>query len=54
MLLWVFTANSPSRAFYEAMGGKVVGERVIDRYGGHLSETAYGWENLDVFEKMMK
>ncbi len=52
MLLWVFTSNKPSRAFYEAMGGKVAGERIIDRYGGLLSETAYGWDNLDVFEKI--
>jgi GNAT superfamily N-acetyltransferase len=52
MVLWVFTANKPSRAFYESMGGKVAGERIIDRYGGHLSETAYGWKNLDVFDNM--
>jgi GNAT superfamily N-acetyltransferase len=46
MLLWVFSAN-PSRAFYEALGGKVVGEKLVDRYGGHIPETAYGWDNLD-------
>ena len=53
MVLWAFTAN-PYRAFYEALGGRAVAERLIDRYGGNLAETAYGWENLDVFEKMLK
>jgi GNAT superfamily N-acetyltransferase len=47
MLLWVFNAN-PSRAFYEALGGKVVGEKLVDRYGGNIPETAYGWGNLEV------
>jgi GNAT superfamily N-acetyltransferase len=53
MLVWVFTSN-PYRAFYEALGGRVVAERSIDRYGGNLAETAYGWENLGVFEKVLK
>jgi len=48
MLVWVFTAN-PCRVFYEVLGGRAVAKRVIDRYGGSLAETAYGWENVDVF-----
>jgi GNAT superfamily N-acetyltransferase len=52
MLLWVFNAN-PSRVFYEALGGKVVGEKIVDRYGGHLPETAYGWEDIDTLIKMV-
>jgi GNAT superfamily N-acetyltransferase len=46
MVLWVFNAN-PSRAFYEALGGKVVGEKYVTRYGGNIPETAYGWDDID-------
>jgi GNAT superfamily N-acetyltransferase len=53
MLVWVFTAN-PYRAFYEALEGRVVAEKTIDRYGGHLTETAYGWDNLEVFKTMIE
>jgi len=52
MVVWVFSSN-PYRAFYEAMGGKPVAERFVDRYGGHLAETAYGWQDLSEFEKML-
>jgi GNAT superfamily N-acetyltransferase len=52
MVVWVFTAN-PCRAFYENLGGRVAGEKIVDRYGGHLPETAYGWENIDTLIKML-
>jgi GNAT superfamily N-acetyltransferase len=52
MVVWVFSAN-PYRAFYEAMGGKPVAERFVDRYGGHLAEIAYGWQDLSGFEKIL-
>ena len=53
MLVWVFSAN-PYRAFYEALGGQPVAEREIDRYGANLAETAYGWQDLEIFEKIQK
>jgi GNAT superfamily N-acetyltransferase len=53
MLVWVFSAN-PYRAFYEALGGRPVAEREIDRYGANLAETAYGWQDLEIFEKIQK
>jgi L-amino acid N-acyltransferase YncA len=49
MVVWVFTDNR-HRAFYEALGGRVVADRFVERYGGHLSETAYGWDNLEAFK----
>jgi len=53
MLVWVFSAN-PYRAFYEALGGQLVAEREVDRYGANLAETAYGWRDLGVFERIQK
>jgi GNAT superfamily N-acetyltransferase len=52
MVVWAFTAN-PYRAFYEALGGRVAGERMVDRYGGNIPETAYGWDNLDTLLKSL-
>jgi GNAT superfamily N-acetyltransferase len=50
MVVWAFTKN-PYRAFYQALGGHVVSERFIDKYGGHLAEIAYGWDNLEAFSR---
>jgi len=47
MLLWVFTENRPARRFYESLGGLVVGEDGFSLGGAWLSETAYGWKDLD-------
>jgi ribosomal protein S18 acetylase RimI-like enzyme len=44
--LWVL-ADNPSRFFYEAMGGKRVGERDEVLWGATLREAAYAWRNLD-------
>ncbi len=48
MLLWVFTENHPARRFYESLGGVPVGEDGFKLGGAWLSETAYGWKELDV------
>ena len=48
MLLWVFTENRPARRFYEALGGVPVGEDGFEIGGAWLSETVYGWKDLDV------
>lgn len=45
-VIWVLAAN-PSRFFYEAMGGKRVGEREEEMWGVKLREIAYGWLDLD-------
>jgi GNAT superfamily N-acetyltransferase len=42
----VLTANRPARAFYEAMGGREVGQRTFDEEGVLLSETVYEWPDL--------
>ncbi|WP_107816401.1 GNAT family N-acetyltransferase [Celeribacter persicus] len=44
--LWVLTENAPARAFYEALGGTQVAERIDTRPEGGLSEVAYGWSAL--------
>jgi hypothetical protein len=48
MLLWVFTENRPARRFYESLGGVPVGKDGFELGGAWLSETAYGWKDLDV------
>ncbi len=45
-LIWVLAEN-PSRFFYEAMGGRRVAVRNECLFGAGLSETAYGWPNLE-------
>ncbi len=45
-VIWVLTGN-PSRFFYEAMGGRRVGQRREKMFGTSLPETAYGWSDLD-------
>jgi hypothetical protein len=39
-------ANSPARAFYEALGGIAVRRQPIDIGGATLTEVAYGWPDL--------
>jgi ribosomal protein S18 acetylase RimI-like enzyme len=45
MLVWVLAEN-PSRSFYEALGGTLVGEQEIEIGGARLREVAYGWDDL--------
>jgi ribosomal protein S18 acetylase RimI-like enzyme len=44
--LWVLRENAPARAFYEALGGEIVGEKSDASPGGTLVELAYGWRDL--------
>ena len=55
--LWVLRDNGPARAFYEALGAKIVGQRVetVDAFTSGraraqdvLHEVAYGWPDLAV------
>lgn len=50
LLIWVLSENK-SRAFYESIGGVLVGEKDIVIGGKTLKEVAYGWPDLSVFLK---
>jgi ribosomal protein S18 acetylase RimI-like enzyme len=46
MILWVLKDNLKARAFYEAMGGTLTGEKGISIGEADLLEVAYGWPDL--------
>lgn len=46
MIIWALAAN-PSRFFYEAMGGKLVAERMHPVWGETYREIAYGWDSFE-------
>jgi len=39
-------ANAPGRRFYEAIGGRLVGERLFDEAGFMLPEVVYEWADM--------
>jgi GNAT superfamily N-acetyltransferase len=39
-------ANAPARGFYEAIGGRLVGERLFDEDGVMLPEVVYEWGDI--------
>jgi hypothetical protein len=39
-------ANASARCFYEALGGRVVGEWLFDEDGVMLPEVVYGWTDI--------
>ena len=39
-------ANAPARRFYEAIGGRLVGERLFDEEGVMLPEVVYEWADI--------
>ena len=45
LFVWVARDN-PSRAFYEAMGGRLVRERRAELFGQQIDEVAYGWDDI--------
>jgi ribosomal protein S18 acetylase RimI-like enzyme len=45
-LVWVLADNKPAVTFYERLGGKLLGEQMIEIGGESLRELAYGWEDL--------
>ena len=51
MIIWV-VAQNPARGFYEALGGKIVHFRDIQKHGFSLPEVAYGWKDFSLFLKM--
>lgn len=42
----VLSANAPARAFYEAMGGREMGQGTDDEEGYLLPLTIYGWADV--------
>lgn len=42
----VLSANLPARAFYEAMGGREIGQGTSDEEGHLLPLTIYGWSDI--------
>jgi GNAT superfamily N-acetyltransferase len=45
VIVWVL-ADNPARFFYEAMGGKRLGEKTESLAGVKVREIAYGWTDL--------
>ena len=45
LMLWALEENGPARAFYEALGGKMIGSKTTDLGEGDVEagEVAYGW-----------
>ncbi len=41
-------ANAPARGFYEAIGGRLVSERLFDEDGVMLPEVVYEWADIQV------
>ena len=48
MIVWVLRENTPSRVFYERMGGRHLRDRDEDRLieGVTLTEAGYAWDDL--------
>lgn len=47
----VLTVNRPARAFYEAMGGRAIGQRTFDEQGVLLPETVYAWSDMSTLTR---
>ena len=50
LVIWVLKDN-PACRFYEKLGGKRVGEKVVEVGGKELTDVGYGWSDLAVFEQ---
>ena len=44
--LWVIRENVHARAFYDELGGALLGEKIEELSGAILTEVAYGWSDL--------
>lgn len=49
-MLWAHARN-PARFFYEAMGGRLVAERVQPMMGDPVPEVAFGWRELALTQR---
>jgi ribosomal protein S18 acetylase RimI-like enzyme len=41
--------DNPARRFYERLGGRLMGEKVVEVGGKELVDMAYAWPDLAVF-----
>ena len=49
-MVWAHARN-PARFFYEAMGGRLIAERVQQMMGDAVPEAAFGWRTLALMER---
>jgi L-amino acid N-acyltransferase YncA len=49
-VIWAHARN-PARFFYEAMGGRIIGERTARMMGDSVPEAAFGWRKLALAER---
>jgi GNAT superfamily N-acetyltransferase len=45
LIIGCLAVNTRARQFYEALGGRVVGERTTEEHGFTLQEVIYGWSD---------
>ena len=45
LIIGCLAVNTKARRFYEALGGRVVGERTTEEHGFTLQEVIYGWSD---------
>ena len=50
-MLWALEANGRARAFYEALGGQLIGRKTKDIADTPQIEVAYGWPDLTMLVK---
>ncbi|HEX6747119.1 MAG TPA: GNAT family N-acetyltransferase [Longimicrobium sp.] len=53
MIVWVLETN-PARAFYEALGGRLVGAAEVVIGGERYPDVAYGWDDLDALARRLE
>ena len=46
LIAWVLASHQQARGFYEALGGRLVGEKREPWGGEEVREVAYGWRSL--------
>jgi ribosomal protein S18 acetylase RimI-like enzyme len=49
-MVWAH-AHNPARFFYQAMGGRLIAERVQQMMGDAVPEAAFGWRKLALAER---
>ena len=54
VMLWVLEGNTRARAFYEALGGQLIGQKSAVIGDAPVVEVAYGWEDVSVFRGIFK
>lgn len=43
VVIWALQKNTPARAFYEGLGGVLIGEKTVTIGSSNLVDVAYGW-----------